>query len=322
MHDARAVPLVPGRATLALALAAVTAMVAFMLIGLRGDLAFALELRGMRLAALVTVAVAIAVSTVIFQTVTGNRILTPSIMGMDALYILIQSVMVFALGGVGFAALPAGLTFAGETAAMALLAAGLFLPMLRRSGDLVLMLLIGVVLGILFRSLAALVARLIDPNEFAVVQSVTHADFNTVDAALIAPCLAATVAGTALAWNWRHRLDVMALGADAAVGLGIDWRRTAVVLLLAVGGLVAVSTALVGPVAFLGLIVVALAERIVGTSRHPDMLPAAAFTAILVLVGGQTVLTHALGNAVTIGVVIELVGGVVFLALLLSRRWA
>jgi len=321
MHERSAASIRSRRVTLALGFAALAAILAFMLIDLRGSIAFALELRAERLAALIAVAVAIAVSTVLFQTVTGNRILTPSIMGMDALYMLIQSVLVFTLGSIGFAALPVVGTFIGETAVMALLAAGLFLPILRHGGDLVLMLLVGVVLGVLFRSLASLVARLIDPNEFAVVQSVTHADFNTVDAALIGPCLIATVAGAALAWRWRHRLDVMALGADAAVGLGVDWRRTAVTLLIAMGVLVAASTALVGPVAFLGLVVVALAERLVGTSRHSVMLPAAAFTAILVLVGGQTILTHALDNTVTIGVVIELVGGAVFLALLLSRRW-
>nr|WP_226580051.1 iron chelate uptake ABC transporter family permease subunit [Acuticoccus sediminis] len=291
-----------------------------MTIGLRGNIAFALELRAVRLAALVQVAVAIAVSTVVFQTVTGNRILTPSIMGMDSLYLLVQSVLVLALGAAGFSALPAGLTFAGEAALMALLAAALFLPILRQRGDVVLMLLAGVVLGALFRGLSSLVARLIDPNTFAIVQSVSFADFNTVDERLLLPCILLTLAGTALIWRSRHVLDIMALGADDAVGLGVDWRRTAVGLVLVVGVLVAVSTALVGPVAFLGLLVVALAERLAGTTRHAVLLPAAALTGVVLLVGGQTVLAHVFGNALTLGIVIEFAGGLLFLVLLLSSR--
>ena len=42
--------------------------------------------------------VAIAYSTVIFQTITHNRILTPSIMGLDSLYLLVQTVVIFFLG--------------------------------------------------------------------------------------------------------------------------------------------------------------------------------------------------------------------------------
>ncbi|TIT98729.1 MAG: iron ABC transporter permease, partial [Mesorhizobium sp.] len=76
--------------------------------------------------------------------------------------------------------------------------------------------------------------------------------------------------------------------------------------------------ALVGPMAFLGLLVVSLAERIVGTNRHAILLPAAAFTAIIVLVGGQTILQHALGGEGSLGIVVEFAGGLVFLAILFA----
>lgn len=302
-----------------LAGAAALAIALYLTLDLRGDLAFALSLRLIRLAALLQVAAAIAIGTVVFQAVTGNRILTPSIMGLDSLYVLVQSVLVFALGGVGYAALPVGARFAGETAAMALFAVALFLPLLMRAGDLVLMLLAGVVLGVLFRSLANLVARLIDPNDFAVVQSATHADFNTIDGALVLPCVVATLAGAAIAWRARHTLDVMTLGRETAVGLGVAWRRMVLALILVTAGLVAVSTALVGPVALFGLLVVALAERLVGTVRHAMLLPAAALTAVVLLVGGQTILAHGFGNAVPLGVVIEFAGGLVFLAIIITR---
>ncbi|MDX3974341.1 iron chelate uptake ABC transporter family permease subunit [Shinella sp.] len=310
------------RRLLGLAVAAILAAVAFLAIGLRGNIAFVLELRLLKLAALVQVGVAIAISTVIFQTVTGNRILTPSIMGLDALYLFGQMLMVFLLGGVGYVALDPQLKFGMEVLLLMALACALLLPMLKRRLDMGLMLLAGVVFGVLFRSLHSLLARLIDPNEFAVAQSASFANFNAVRTDLLVFAAIVTVIAVLIAWRARHVLDVISLGPDTATGLGVGWAGTVTGLLLVVAALVAVSTALVGPVAFFGLLVAALAERIVDSRRHGLLLPAAAFAGIIVLVGGQTLFQHALGNATALGVVIEFVGGLVFLLLLVlgSRK--
>ncbi|GAA4160039.1 iron chelate uptake ABC transporter family permease subunit [Shinella granuli] len=310
------------RRLLGLAAAALAAAVAFLAIGLKGNIAFVLELRLLKLAALVQVGVAIAISTVIFQTVTGNRILTPSIMGLDALYLFGQMLMVFLLGGVGYVALDPQLKFGLEVLVLMALASALLLPMLKSRLDMGLMLLAGVVFGVLFRSLHSLLARLIDPNEFSVVQSASFANFNAVRTDLLVFAAIVTVIAAVIAWRARHVLDVVSLGPDTATGLGVGWAGTVTGLLLLVSALVAVSTALVGPVAFFGLLVAALAERIVDTRRHGVLLPAAALAGIVVLVGGQTLFQHALGNATALGVVIEFVGGLVFLLLLVlgSRK--
>ncbi|MBP2561714.1 iron complex transport system permease protein [Neorhizobium galegae] len=312
----------PDRRLLCLAAAALLCMIAFMTIGLRGNIGFVLSLRAAKLAALLQVGVSIAVSTVIFQTVTNNRILTPSIMGLDALYLFGQMLLVFLLGGLGYAALDAQLKFGGEIIVLMALATGLLLPMLRRRTNMGLMLLAGIIFGILFRSLHSLLARLIDPNDFAVVQGVSFADFNDVRTDLLVFAAILTVAGIVIVWRARHVLDVVALGADTATGLGIAWSRTVTGLLLLVSALVAVSTALVGPVAFFGLLIVALAERLVDTRRHAVLLPASMLTAVIILVGGQTLFQHALGSSSTLGVVIEFVGGLAFLVLLVfgSRK--
>ncbi|MEW9613097.1 iron chelate uptake ABC transporter family permease subunit [Shinella sp. S4-D37] len=305
------------RRLLGLAAAALAAAAAFLAIGLKGNIAFVLELRLVKLAALVQVGVAIAISTVIFQTVTGNRILTPSIMGLDALYLFGQMLMVFLLGGVGYVTLDPQMKFALEVLVLMALASALLLPMLKSRLDMGLMLLAGVVFGVLFRSLHSLLARLIDPNEFSVVQSASFANFNAVRTDLLLFAAVVTVVAAVIAWRARHVLDIVSLGPDTATGLGVSWAGTVTGLLLLVSALVAVSTALVGPVAFFGLLVAALAERIVNTRRHAVLLPAAALAGILVLVGGQTLFQHALGNATALGVVIEFVGGLVFLLLLI-----
>ncbi|CDZ42191.1 iron chelate uptake ABC transporter family permease subunit [Neorhizobium galegae] len=310
------------RRLLFLAGAALLCIVAFMTIGLRGNIGFVLALRATKLAALLQVSVSIAISTVIFQTVTNNRILTPSIMGLDALYLFGQMLLVFLLGGLGYAALDAQLKFGGEIVVLMALATGLLSPMLRRRAEMGLMLLAGIIFGILFRSLHSLLARLVDPNDFAVVQGASFANFNDVRTDLLAFASILTIAGIVIAWRARHVLDVIALGADTATGLGISWSRTVTGLLLLVSALVAVSTALVGPVAFFGLLVVALAERVVDTRSHAALMPAAVLTAVIILVGGQTLFQHALGSSSTLGVVIEFVGGLAFLVLLVfgSRK--
>ncbi len=307
------------RRLILLALAALAACVAFMAIGLRGNLAFALELRATRLLALAQVGVAIAVSTLLFQTVTANILLTPSIMGLDALYLLGQTLLVFVLGGIGYALLDPRLKFVAEVGLLMLLALALFLPLLRQRVDVNLLLLAGVVAGILFRSLTALLSRLLDPNAFSVVQVASVASFNVVRPDLLAVGLVVTTVGAMLAWRMRHTLDVVSLGPDIAAGLGVERGPVIAGVMLLVAALVAVSTALVGPVAFLGLLVVALAEWIVGTRRHHLLLPASIATALIILVGGQTVLQHGLGGATSLGIVVEFLGGLVFVVLLLAR---
>lgn len=301
-----------------LAAVAFLSVVVFMAWGLRGNLSFVLELRAVRLLALLQVGIAVAVSTVVFQTVTGNRILTPSIMGLDALYLFGQTTLVFLLGGLGYSLVDSKLKFGAEVLLMMGMALCLLLPVLRARLDMGLMLLTGVVLAVLFRSLTSLVARLVDPNEFAIVQVASFASFSGIEPGLIAFGLALTAACVILAWRARHMLDILALGRDTAIGLGVEWQRTVTLLLVLVSALVAVSTALVGPVSFLGLLVVALAERFVNTRRHAVLLPGAVLTAMTVLVGGQTLLQHGLGGASALGVVIEFIGGLVFLSLLIA----
>lgn len=292
----------------------------FLFVGLRGNVSFVLGLRLSQLAGLLQVAIAVAVSTVIFQTITANRILSPSIMGLDALYLFCQTILVFVLGGVGYATLSSGWKFLGEVMLMMALSLALFLPMLRRRSDMMLMILTGVVLGLLFRSLSSLVARLIDPNEFAVLQGASFARFQSLDPQLVIIGSAATVLGALAAWRLRHVLDVLALGREAAIGLGLDWNRQVTGLLLLVACLVATSTALVGPLAFLGLLVVALAERVCGTRRHSILLPAACGVAVIVLVGAQALGRWGLSGGTVISVIVEFAGGLLFLALLFSRR--
>jgi iron complex transport system permease protein len=305
---------------LAVALAALAAL--FLAWQLRAPMGFILSLRAAKLAALLLVGAATGMATVLFQTVACNRLLTPGIVGIDALFVFLQTMLVLALGGVGAArlsAMPAA--FLLESAALIAAATGLFGLMLRRdAGDLPRMILTGVILGVLLRGLAGLGQRLLDPSEFAVVQQAMFASFGAVAGADLAMAAALLLAAAAAALRLAPALDVAALGRTTARGLGLPHDRLVVQALALIAALVAVSTALVGPVTFLGLLAASLARQVTGSHRHAVLLPAAALTGATFLVAGQFVFERVLGLQSTLAVLVEFFGGLLFLALVLRRH--
>ena len=294
-------PLWPALALLA------ASCVLFMTLGANGHWDFVLPRRGMVLASLLLVAYSVGVSTLLFQTLTNNPILTPS-------------VLVAVLGGIGYSSLPQTGKFVFELAAMVGGSLLLFQTLMRQGGrDLARMILIGVVFGILFRSLSSLLQRLLDPEEFAVAQSNTFASFNTVNAKLLGVSAVIALVSAFFLWRERYKLDVLLLGRDQAVNLGLNYRCDMLWILFWIAVLTATATALVGPVSFFGLLVVALSDRFCGSIRHSLRLPMAFLTASVLLVGGQTVFEHLLGMKAVLSVVIEFAGGLVFLWLVLRK---
>lgn len=309
------------RRLIALGVALAAACGLFLLWGLHGRIWFILELRVIKLVGLCVVGAAIGISTILFQTLTGNRILTPAIMGFDALFLLMQTALVLFLGGFAYASLPGPVLFAVNTGVMMVAAVVLFGALLRRSrNDIQLMILVGVIFGLLFRSLTGFMQRLIDPSELAIVQGVMFAQFGGMNRMelMVAACLLVVL----IAWLWRQMplLDVMALGRSAARHLGVDYDRHQFRLLCAIAVLVSISTALVGPMVFLGLLVSALAHSVMKTHRHALLLPAAAMIAMIILVLGQAFFERIMRLQSTLTVVIEFAGGLLFLILLAKGK--
>ncbi|MBL8599586.1 MAG: iron chelate uptake ABC transporter family permease subunit [Devosia sp.] len=307
-------------ALIVLAAVALIAVACFMTLGAKGSWSFIIPFRGRKLLALCLVAYSVAISTVLFQTVTNNRILTPSIMGFDALYVLLKTGIVFFLGAGALTGIDPQLQFGIEIIVMVVLSGLLFRWLfLGEERSLTLLVLVGIVFGILFRSLSQFMQRLLDPNAFQVLQDTFFASFATVDTTLLLISTSIVAVVSLAALRLGHTLDVLSLGRAQAINLGIDYRRVVVILLMLVSILVAVSTALVGPITFFGLLVASLAHSLVGTSRHRHVLPAAALLAIICLVGGQTVLERLFAFDTALSIIIGFLGGIVFIILVLRR---
>ncbi|HEV2528226.1 MAG TPA: iron chelate uptake ABC transporter family permease subunit [Thermomicrobiales bacterium] len=324
-HDrARPIAWTGPAARLTLLTGIVLAVIAvFMTIESRGNWDFILPFRGRKVLALIVVGYAIAASTVLFQTITANRILTPSIMGFDALYLLIQTVAVFALGSGRLIQADPRLRFGVEVTLMVVFAGALYWWLfVKAERSLPLLVLVGIIFGVMFRSVTELLQRLIDPTEFAVLQDIGFASFNTIDQTLLTVSTALIAAVSLVLWRMNRQLDAMALGQDIAISLGIDYHRVVLVTLALVTVLVAVSTALVGPITFFGLLVAHLAYLLAGSQAHRWVVPAATLFAVLVLISGQMILERVFTFNSSLSVIIEFAGGIVFILLLIrgSRR--
>lgn len=297
----------------------VVAIAAYLFWDLTGRIDYVLPRRIWVVASLAVVAVAMALSTVLFQTVTANRILTPAIMGYDSMFALIQTVLMITIGARAIAAMGSLASFGLEVALMLSASLALFWWLFvaqRRS--LHLLVLVGIVLGVFFRSITGFLQRLMDPSDFVIVQDRLFARFTAVDRQLLVISVGILAVVALLAWRLRHQLDVLALGRDQATSLGVDHRRLVMTVLVLVSVLVSVSTALVGPVSFFGLLVAALAYELAGSQRHAWTLPFSAVLGAATLIGGQAVLEHGFGLNTTLSVIVEFVGGIVFLLLLIK----
>lgn len=293
----------------------------FLTWNLRGPLDFILMLRADKLAALALVGAATGVATVLFQTVAGNRLLTPGICGFDALFIFLQTMLVLLLGGLGYAQLPGFTHFLFETAILMATGTALFGLILRRgAADITRMILTGVILGVFLRGMAEMTQRMLDPSEFAVVQQLTFASFGSVDRSQLAFAALVLILAVGAAFWMAPALDVAALGRTNARGLGLPHDRVILTTLAIVSALVAVSTALVGPLTFLGLLASSLARAVVDTHRHALLLPAAAIIGATILIAGQFVFERILGMQSNLAILVELFGGLLFLVLVLRRR--
>jgi iron complex transport system permease protein len=287
------------------------------------DWGFALPRRGRRVAAMLLVGFAISYSTVLFQTITNNRILTPSIIGFDSLYLLIQTVIVFAFGGMTLVLLDRNLHFLINVGCMVLLASALFRWLFQREGrNLYFLILIGVIFGTLFSSLTTFLQMLLDPNEFTVLQDRMFSSFNNVDEDLLRISIVGVGLVSLYSWHLAENLDVLSLGRDQAINLGVDHARVVNRLMMVIAVLVAISTALVGPITFFGLLVANLAYQFMPTYRHRYLVPAAVLISVIALVGGQLLVERVFTFSTNLSVIINFVGGIYFLYLLLKESQA
>ncbi|EIU8140453.1 iron chelate uptake ABC transporter family permease subunit [Campylobacter coli] len=290
----------------------------FVFAGLKDFDEYALKNRFLQIAAIVIVAICIAISTVIFQTLCNNKILTPAIIGLDSLYMLLQSALVFSLGSANLSVYRNDINFLITLACMVVFSLGLYKILFSSDKSIYLIMLLGLIFGTLFSTLSSFFEILIDPDEFMIIQGRMFASFDNVAFDVLA--LAYIVALLSFIWIFRYMkfLDPLSLGKDLSINLGINYQKISKHLMIIIAILTSISTALVGPITFLGLLVVNITYELFKTAKHSILLLACILISILALLGGVFFVSRIFDYNTTISVIINFLGGIYFIYLVLK----
>lgn len=280
---------------------------------------YAMQIRIPKLAVMIITAFCIGGASMVFQSVVGNTIVTPCLLGMNSLYTLIHTAVVFFFGSTSLLARSANLAFAVDLVFMGIIATVIYSYLFKKTRHNVLyVLLAGTVLSTFFSSMQTTLTRIMDPNEYDSLLASLVASFSNVNTGIIAFSL---VLIAVLLFALRRELallNVITLGKDQAVNLGVDYDRTVRRLLLGVTLFIAVATAMVGPISFLGLIIANLSRQLFKTFRHSYLIAGSTLIGMVILIGGQLIVEQVFTYSVPVSVFITVGGGIYFLFLLLQ----
>lgn len=299
----------------------VTLLIAvYLFVGIPGNWGYILPRRATRVLAIVITGAVIGVATTIFQTITNNRILTPSLIGLDSLYMLIQTFIIFFYGSTSLTATDKNVNFFLSVGLMIGFALILFQVLFRKGHNIYFLLLTGLIFGTFFNSLSTFMQVLIDPNEFLIVQNRMFASFNNVNTDILYLSLIILAITCIYFIPFIKYLDVLSLGKEHAINLGVDYDYLVRRLMIIVAICISVATALVGPIMFLGILVSNVTYELFKTYRHSVLLVGVMLISVGALVGGQLIVDRVFSFETTLSVIINLIGGVYFLYLILKEN--
>lgn len=279
---------------------------------------FTMKIRTPKLIGMVIAAFCIGTASIVFQSIISNRIVTPCILGMNSLYILVHTVLAFFLGASSFIMTNSNLSFVVDVAVMGVSATVIYGMLFRKTRyNILYVLLAGTVMATLFTSISNSFTRVMDPNEYDQLLSTLVAGFDHINKDIIIMSLVLIVITIVVFYKDIKILDIVTLGKNQAINLGIDYDRTITRLLIAITFFITIATALVGPISFLGLITANLSREIFKTYKHSYLMLGSFLAGVIILLLGQTLIEHVFGFGMLISSLIQVLGGGYFLYLML-----
>lgn len=270
--------------------------------------------------AMLVAAVCQSTATVAFQSSTNNRIITPSLLGFEALYSTIHTSTMFFFGTGVFLSFSGLGSFVVQVAVMVLVCLILYGWLLSgKYGNLQLMLLVGVIIGTGLKSVSAFMRRLLAPSEFDVLQARLFGSVNHADSGYFPIAIPIVVIALILLLAYSKKLNILSLGKSVSISLGVNHQRGILYTLILVSVLMSISTALVGPLTFFGFLVASMAYQAAPTYDHRYIFPMALAIGFLVLTGSYFFMYHVFRGQGVVSVIIELFGGITFLVVLLRK---
>ncbi len=276
-----------------------------------------------RLVAIIAMIIAVvcqSLSTVAFQSTTNNRIITPSLLGFEALYSTIHTSTMFFFGARAFISLTNTQSFVIQVIAMVSMCLILYGWLLSgKYGNLQLMLLVGVIMGTGLRSLSSFMRRMLAPSEFDILQAKLFGSVNNADSSYFVIAIPLVVVASILIVAHSKKLNIVTLGKDVCTSLGVNHKRSTIYILILVSVLMSVSTALVGSLTFFGFLVATLSYQFAPTYDHKYIFPMTLALGFLVLTASYFFMNHIFNAQGVVSIIIELFGGITFLIVILRK---
>ncbi len=260
------------------------------------------------------VGAALAIAGAVAQAVTRNPLADPYLLGVSSgagFGVVLVTVLGVGAGTLGVFTLP--------TAAFL----GALLPLLGtvavsvRAHDVTAIILVGVAMSMVFSALITFLLLVVgDDHQMGTVMRWLAGGFGDSRWSMLAvPAIAVLVVGTGVLASGR-RLNLLHVGDDGAVALGMNVRRFRLLSLLAVSALTAAAVAVSGTIGFVGLLVPHLAGYLVGRNAV-RLIPIAALAgAVALVLADVAARTVSDATELPVGVVTALAGGPVFLVML------
>ena len=272
------------------------------------------------LTAMIIAAVCQSLSTVTFQSITSNRIITPSLLGFEALYSTIHTSTIFFFGASAFINFSGIGSFVFQVVVMVLMCLILYGWLLSgKYGNLQLMLLVGVIMGTGLKSLSSFMRRLLAPSEFDILQARLFGSVNNADPEYFPLAIPVVIIAALLLLAYSKKLNVVSLGKDCSTSLGVKHQTHVIYALILVSVLMSISTALVGPLTFYGFLVATLSYQAAPTYDHRYIFPMALAIGFLIITGAYFFMYHIFKAQGVVSVIIEMFGGITFLIVILRK---
>ena len=282
---------------------------------------FILQRRFLKLLVMVIVSCAIPISTISFQTVVQNRFLTPGVLGIESLFVFIQSGLYYFESLVGVKVEQSVIIYSVTIA----IQIGLLLLLMNASKGMMLsnfkvLLLLTMAFSMLLRNASTFLQVLMDPNEFDKLQSSLYPSFQKMNAQpmMIGVAIGLFVLLMMVFYRLRHQLDALHLGVDGAKMLGINTKRLSNVVIVVVIIMTSLSTTLVGPLQFLGFMIANLTYQLTKEYKHGVLWLFSAVLGLVIVLAAQLIVERIFLLTIPISVFIEGIGGVLYLVLLVK----
>lgn len=298
--------------------------VLYIVLGLNTEfLSFLLERRILKLIAILVVGYSISVSSVLFQTITNNRIITPSIIGFDSLYLMICSIVVLFFHQLLVPnVINIHIFFFITVGIMIVFSRALYrLLFIIKENTIYYVLLSGVVLSLLFRSIYTFFISIMDVAQYDALQRKLYASFDLIQYDLLFVSIILVLLTTKYIVPMLSDLDVYLIGKDNAKMLGVDIDKVQDDCIKIISILVSVATVLVGPITFLGLFVVNIVYMIYSNSnKHIHLILGSTFLSWIILILGSLLVERVFEFDTNLTVIINGIGGIFFIYLLLKGK--